>query len=126
MRMRVKPNHIQSLKQITLILLVFFALSPCIVKGAWFEAVNLEYVKPSNKAKTNFQTSNCEFSQDKIQQIQVSVSPDLDFPFDETPFNFEAFFGNVNQSLSKTEIFLFRGKSPPKYILYKRLKLDLI
>src|SRR3546814_68673 len=104
---------------------LLFSLSPCIVKEALFHSANGEYVKPLNKTKTTTLSSLCQYSPNESHQISVAKQVKIYRQIE--PVNFT---GNqqivvrsdkAQNNHSKT----FSGNSPPKYILYKRLKIDV-
>lgn len=105
---------------------VLFALSPCVVKSALFGVVNVEYIKPTNKAKTSTQTSICQYS--SAENIESSTEKATNFFLSVKPTD------STNNHLfvvRKIDIFdnffaCFLGNSPSKYILFKRLKLDIV
>lgn len=115
-----------NLKNYTYILwmwLVLFSLTPCTIKEIFFHAVDLDYAKPLNKSKTS--TNSCSYSQiENRQNLGLKSSKIINriIPF--------CFSKNLNFALCSTKIFkdysrISLGNSPPKYILYKRLKIDI-
>lgn len=119
-----KP-HIGNVKHIVLMWFVLFALSPCVVKEALFSVANVEYAKPTNKTKTTAPTNACQYSQNDNQQISVTRKANIGNHTEPADVSVNLFFVvrsiGINTKYSKT----FSGNSPPKYILYKRLKLDV-
>lgn len=103
---------------------IFFALSPCPVKEVWFSAVNTEYSRPLNKSKTA-STNLCQYSQNENQQVSVVKQSNASKQTEPVLFSKRLFCVvhsiNFEADYSKT----FSGNSPPRYILYKRLKLDV-
>ncbi len=124
--MHITKNHIRNTKHFFLTWFVLFALSPCVVKEALFSQVNITYAKPLNKSKTTSLTNSCQYSQNDNQQISVSkqlkinkeIEPVSSF---DNPY-FVIYRPKINSKYYKT----FSGNSPPKYILYKRLKIDIV
>lgn len=118
-------NHIRNVRHILLMLFVLFALSPCVVKEAMFSLANAEYAKPLNMSKATAPTNSCQYSQNDRQQNSVVKQSDINKEIE--PFNVSEnlFFvvrsTKINNKYSKKS----SGNSPPKYILYKRLKLDV-
>lgn len=104
---------------------VLFALSPCVVKEALFSIANVEYAKPTNKTKTTAPTSACQYSQNDNQQISVTRKATIGKRMEPVSVSVNPYFVarsiGINAKYSKT----FSGNSPPMYILYKRLKLDI-
>jgi len=115
----------KKLLRITLLLCVLFSLAPCSVKSSFFTVLDVEHSLPFNKTKT---TQISSFSDCSLSQSVVSITkqysktaPDL-FNFSDDKEHL--FFSNT---VSKKHHFekLTSGNSPPLYILYKRLKLNL-
>lgn len=103
--------------------LVLFSLTPCSIKEVLFHAVDLEYAKPLNKSKIS--KIGCSYSQ--IENKQTSGTKKSKINSRITPFSFST---NLNFALCSTKTFkdysrISLGNSPPKYILYKRLKIDI-
>ncbi|WP_407405984.1 hypothetical protein [Chryseobacterium sp.] len=103
--------------------LVLFSLTPCTIKEVFFHAVDLDYAKPLNKSKTS--TNSCSYS--KIENRQTSGTKKSKILSRITPFSFST---NLNFALCSSKTFkdysrISLGNSPPKYILYKRLKIDI-
>lgn len=118
-------NHIKKLKNIILMFFVVFSLSPCPVKAVVFGTVNIDYSQPLNKFKVSGQLNSCQFSSQDNQQISVSEKAKFnrhkepDYHVENPCYDgfCEVDFINYSTTLS--------GNDPPKYILYKRLKLDV-
>lgn len=107
-------------------LILVFSLSPCSVKRNVLEIFDIQYISGLNKVKT---TSGFSFGCDTITTSSlVSVSK-------AKAIKQKGSFLYVNTAAGNTgeEKILFNdysghstGNSPPKYILFKRLKLSLI
>lgn len=118
-------GYIRNAKHILLMCFILFALSPCIVKEVLFGPAIVEYAKPLNKSKTTTQTNSCQYSQTENQQISVVKQTKINKQTEPVDFlasqPFVARSAKILGKYSKT----FSGNSLPKYILYKRLKLDI-
>ena len=118
-------NHIKNMKHILLMWFALFALSPCVVKEVLFSVANAEYSKPLNKSKTTTPTNSCQYSQNDNQQISVVRKSNTNQEIEPFDVSENLFFvvcsTKINGKYTKTS----SGNSPPKYILYKRLKLDV-
>jgi hypothetical protein len=118
-------SHIENLKHLLWVWIAFFALSPCAVKEVIFSVVNAEYTKPLNKTKTTAPTSSCQYSQIDNQQVSITQQSKIKKQTEPAEITSNRFFvirnSGINVNYSKT----FSGNSPPKYILYKRLKLHV-
>lgn len=103
---------------------ILFALSPCIVKEALLEMANVEYSKPLNKSKTTTQVNSCQYFQNASRQISTIKNANISKQTAPVCFSDNLYFfvssdktGKYSKNTS--------GNSPPKYILYKCLKLDI-
>lgn len=118
-------SNIKNLKHLLWVCFAFFALSPCVVKEALFSVADAEYAKPLNKSKTTAPTNSCQYSQNENQQISVVKQSKINKQTEPDEVTENLFFVvrsvGINTNYSKTT----SGNSPPKYILYKRLKLDV-
>ena len=103
---------------------VLFSISPCSVKEALFYSVNTDYAKPFNKSKTSAPASSCSYSQNDNTQTSVVKKSKVYKRIDPVNVSNNLYFAvlsaKVYNDYSKTS-----GNSPPKYILYKRLKIDI-
>lgn len=118
-------SHINNFRHIVLMCLVLFSLSPCTVKEALFTSVNADYAKPLNKSRTTTPTNSCSYSQNESQQISIVKKSKVKKQIEPIDF-----FGNQHFSVHSAKIYnnysnTTSGKSPPKYILYERLKIDI-
>ena len=109
-----------------MMLVVAFSLSPCSLKREVLEVFDIQHVDTLNKVKTTAPSfSDCE-SFNSSSKVSASKA---DFKFKGIAFsdflqsdnlNFEEHtFSQKNYSGNTS------GNSPPKYILFKRLKLDM-
>nr|WP_298005803.1 hypothetical protein [uncultured Flavobacterium sp.] len=122
--MSKKENHIKKFRHIVLMWFVLFSISPCSVKEALFYSVNTDYAKPLNKSKTSAPASSCSYSQNDNTQTSVVKKSKVYKRIDPVNVSNNLYFAvlsaKVYNDYSKTS-----GNSPPKYILYKRLKIDI-
>lgn len=118
-------RHIKNTKHILTLCFALFALSSCIVKETVLGAVNLNYAKPLNKSKTTTQVNSCEYSQNEHQHISTVKKVKISKKTQPVCFSDNLYFlkrpDKAYHKYSKNT----SGSSPPKYILYKRLKLDV-
>lgn len=118
-------NHIKNIRCIVLMWFMLFSLSPCTVKEVLLHSVNTEYARPLNKSKTT-QTNPCQFSSGEHQHISSAQQSKINkkiVPVDFVcNYAFAVYASKIDKKYSKG----FSGNSPPKYILYKRLKIDLV
>ena len=118
-------NHINLVRHIILTWFILFSLSSCTVKEAIFHLTNNDYAKPFNKSKTSIPTNNCSYSQNKIQQISVVKKARIKEQFELLDVSFHQFFRIISTKIDNNHSKISSGNSPPKYILYKRLKIDI-
>lgn len=108
------------------LLIVVFTLTPCVVKSSILKNIDasLTYKKPLNKLKATTQNTHCQ-NNIAITQDGNQVRP-ISNKFYLEPNNFKintshSSFLNVKSSLIIPKIL----KSPPKYILFKQLKIAI-
>lgn len=108
-------------------LTVAFSLSPCSLKRDMLEVFDIQHISTLNKVKTTAPSfSGC---QNFYSSIKISFSK-TDFKFKGDIFS--DFLQSVNLNFEKQTFSQKNysgntsGNSPPKYILFKRLKLDMI
>lgn len=103
---------------------LLFALSSCAVKESVLGLMQTDYAKPTNRSQTTSQNGFCSYTVATGKEVSVDNRAKI-----KTQKGF-VFKGNLieivrkknTESYSKT----FSGNSPPKYILYKRLKLHIV
>ncbi len=107
-------------------LVVVFSLSPCSVKRNVLDLFDIQYISGLNKVKT---TSGPSFSCDTASaSTQVSVSKSKSIRLTESFM----YSNTVAKNIREEKLFFNKysghstGNSPPKYILFKRLKLSLV
>lgn len=118
-------NHIRNMRHIVLMWFILFALSPCVVKGVLFSVADAGYSKPLKKSKTTAPTSSCQYSQNDNQQISVVKQSDTNKEIEPYNVSGKLFFVVRSTKIKDKYSNTYSGDSPPKYILYKRLKLDV-
>lgn len=118
--------HIKNFRRIALVWFLLFSLSSCIVKKVLFHAVNVNYEKPLNKSRTTAPTSICSYLENDKRQVSVAKiskeSEEITTVIFFSHLYFATHTAKFHIDYSKT----FSGSSPPKYILYKRLKIDVV
>jgi len=116
-------NHIKNARHILLMCFVWFALSPCIVKNVLFSAANMEYTQPLNKTKTP--ANSCQYAQNDIQQVSVAKRTNSNKPIKPVNVSANRYYIAHSAKIPGNYSGTFPDNGPPKYILYKQLKLDL-
>jgi hypothetical protein len=119
--------HINVCKAVTIVLLLAFSLSPCSVKRDLLDIFDIQYTGTLNKVKTTVTPSvSCDSAFQHSSPTSVVKSDlksnNLDFSFHVNLYLKNPGKEKILSSYSKTTT----GNSPPKYILFKRLKLDLM
>lgn len=118
--------HIRTYKAIITMLILAFSLSPCSLKRDLLDIFDIQYISGLNKVKTTTglsltcdtptTSSTVSISKAKANYKYKGSLPDLNATvknIGEENLNFNKYSGRST------------GNSPPKYILYKRLKLNL-
>ncbi len=118
--------HMKTYKAIITMLILAFSLSPCSVKRNVLDIFDIQYISGLNKVKiTSGSSLNCDTS---TTSSKVSVSKA------EAKSNCKGslWFGSTRaKNTGENQLFFNEysghttGNSPPKYILFKRLKLNL-
>ncbi|WP_431612426.1 hypothetical protein [Chryseobacterium sp. 'Rf worker isolate 10'] len=114
-------------KAIITMLILAFSLSPCSVKRNVLDIFDIQYISGLNKIKT---TSSLSFSCDAAS-ASSGISALKNKIQKRYRYSFPGFYsgtGNpVEENISFNEYSGYStGNSPPKYILFKRLKLNLV
>lgn len=124
------PNsgvHMKNYKAVITVLILAFSLSPCAVKRNVLDIFDIQFISGLNKVKT---TSSLSFSCDA-----ASASSGISVVKNKTQNQYKDYFSDLYTTKGNSfekKIFLnaysghSTGNSPPKYILFKRLKLNLV
>ncbi|OCA76995.1 hypothetical protein BBI01_00585 [Chryseobacterium artocarpi] len=119
--------HMKTYKAIIMMLILAFSLSPCSVKRNVLDIFDIQYISGLNKVKTTSNlVSSCDFTSisSKISVSKIVIKAKHCNAFlDSTVSVKNIHEGNLtfNDYSGHTT-----GNSPPKYILFKRLKLNLV
>lgn len=119
--------HMKTYKAIITMLILVFSLSPCSVKRNVLDLFDIQYISGLNKVKTTSGTSlNCDTSPTSstisISQTEAKAKhKEVFLNFNIASKNREEEKISFNEYSGHTT-----GNSPPKYILFKRLKLNLV
>lgn len=123
--MHAIAKHISTLKHLLTMCLLLFALSSCAVKESLLGLVQTDYAKPVNRSQTTTQNGFCSYT--VATGKEVSVDNHAKIKHRKEPKLFTANFVGIFPYKTRTSYFkTFSGNSPPKYILYKRLKLHIV
>ncbi len=124
------PNsgvHMKNYKAIITVLILVFSLSPCSVKRNVLDIFDIQFISGLNKVKT---TSSISFSCDAAS-ASSGISVLKNKTQSQHKDSFSDFYSAIGNSVEKRIFFNnysghSTGNSPPKYILFKRLKLNLV
>lgn len=111
------------MKYILTICLAVFALAPCKVKDVWLSASST--TSPFHKFKTTTSSASCVYHQEnRVGQSDVNQGQKSQQHFF---FSTEKREYAIDTYVSAIDVvrFAHAGNSPPKYILYQRLKVDI-
>ncbi|UTX50343.1 hypothetical protein [Chryseobacterium sp. MA9] len=114
-------------KAVIMMLVLVFSLSPCSVKRNVLDIFDIQYISGLNKVKiTSSLSSSCD---------TVSVSTEVSVSKAKIQEQYKDSFSNfysIAKNSAEKKIFFNEysghstGNSPPRYILFKRLKLNLV
>ena len=123
--MHTIAKHICTTMHLLTMCLLLFALSSCAVKESLLGLVQTDYAKPTNRSQTTTQNGFCSYTVATSKEASVVNHSKIKHRKEPKLLtaNFVGIFPHrTKTSYSKT----FSGNSPPKYILYKRLKLHIV
>lgn len=119
--------HMKTYKAIITMLILVFSLSPCSVKRNVLDIFDIQYISGLNKVKiTSGLSLNCDSS---------TISSKISISKANVKSKYQGSFGDgiaILKKAKETKLFFNEysghttGNSPPKYILFKRLKLNLV
>lgn len=123
--MKMKSYIIHS-KRILLVLLVIFSLAPCTIKEALFNVADSGYAKTHNKPRSTTQTSLCHIASQDEQLISVDKKTSIKNIVEPSGFT-DKLQGSGNSLILCDEYTQPSQRDiTPKYILYKRLRIDIV
>lgn len=118
--------HMKTYKAVITMLILVFSLSPCSVKRNVLDIFDIQYISGLNKVKiTSSLSTSCDTAS---ASTRVSVSKaNIRKQHKDSFSNFYSSAGVLaDEKISFNEYSGHStGNSPPKYILFKRLKLNL-
>ncbi len=104
---------------------VLLSLSPCTVKEALFYTLNADYFKPLNKARATSPVNSCSYAQGENQQLSAAKQSTINKQLEPFYAADDQFYAAKAIKLADDNAQIAAGNSPPKYILYQRLKIDM-
>ncbi|ADY51167.1 hypothetical protein Pedsa_0588 [Pseudopedobacter saltans DSM 12145] len=92
-------------------------------KESLFLTLNTDYTKPLNKSRTTAQKSACSYLKKENQQLSSEKKSKVNKQIETV--NFFGYYAVNSVKIHSDYSHISSGNSPPKYILYKRLKIDI-
>ena len=126
--MQITGTHMKNYKALIMMLILAFSLSPCSVKRDLLDIFDVQYISGLNKVKItdSVQSYSCDNVTERFSG-RASASKNILKPSgnqyftDTVPSPEEGKIRFQNKYSGTTT-----GNSPPKYILFKRLKLHVV
>jgi len=118
-------KHIRTAKHLFLTCFLLFALSSCAVKESFLGLVQTDYAKPTNRSQTTTQNGFCNYSVATGKEFSITYYSEIKCRKEYDFFTCNYVVGIYSKKSSLSYSKTFSGNSPPKYILYKRLKLHI-
>lgn len=127
--MQALQIHMKNYRAFFMMLILSFSLSPCSVKRDLLSILDIQYISGLNKVKTTIgEASVCDLSTESSSN-KGSISKNSLKSKENKYFTAldAAIYPQKGKVISQNKYSgQSTGNSPPKYILFKRLKLDLI
>lgn len=127
MKMPIPGTHMKNYKALIMMLILVFSLSPCSVKRDFLGIFDIQHISGLNKIKiTAGSVSACDLSANASSARSISSKAGVKRKWEGALFNSNTVlsFRGTKNTLNKYSG-QASGNSPPKYILFKRLKLNL-
>lgn len=107
--------------------LVLFSLTPCIVKDTVLESFDLTHIRPINKTQVVLENTPCQDRPSEVQyhNYKEKQSQECDSPVTCPDIAESAFPIHHSASLGRPGSNAPSHYYPPKYILFKRLKIAI-
>ena len=121
---KIKAN-IKNLKSILLMLMVLFILAPCSVKATVINTDHFAYETPLNLTKTTLQFNQCQ-SLTTVEHSKTSFEIAKSIVYHPALNSVQlAFLNQKVKQVVSNDSEIVKSNTPPKYILFKRLKVAL-
>lgn len=124
--MHTTVKHIRTAKHLFLTCFLLFALSSCAVKESFLGMVQTDYAKPTNRSQTTTQNGGCNYSFATGKESSITYYSKIKCRKESDLFTGNNLLGISSKKTTQLYPKTFSGNSPPKYILYKRLKLHTV
>lgn len=115
---------LKTLKHIVLLSLIVFTFIPCSVKGFLADNFQTSYSKPISNPKISNDLNTCFYSDLKTTKDQISYKKTVKI-FNWLDNLSKTIYKKIETKFYSINPVNFSGNSPPKYILYKRLKIAI-
>ncbi len=119
-----KKDHIQISKRVLLLVFILFSLASCAVKEVLLDSLDISFSKSLNKSRSSVPASFCQYNDQGNQQVSIVKKAEIKKQ-ERVDFYETLHFVNVASKFNAAYSKSYSGNSPPKYILYKCLKLDI-
>lgn len=122
--LKMKTNTLY-VKHLLLLCLTLFSLSPCSVKEIWSVSIAAENPKPFNKSRSTTPLYGCTYVKIENNRLGQAKKINQKLKIEPSSILFHTYcypcLAHSYSCFSKN----YSGNSPPKYILFKRLKIDI-
>lgn len=119
-------KHIHTAKHLFMMCFLLFALNSCAVKESLLGLVQTDYAKPTNRSQTTAQNGFCSYTAATGKETSVTDQSKIKNRKESDLFTENNLLGISSKKTTQLYSKTFSGNSPPKYILYKRLKLPIV
>ena len=117
----MKKQPLPNYRFVLFAIVLLFSLTPCKVKASWFETFGATYEQTLNQSKATSSCNTASFRIQKCSEIQVEAAVIPTFAIERIALSGKE---KVIESQFFTKVILIQ--LPPKYLLYKQFKFDLV
>ncbi len=118
-------KYFKLVAQFFVALAFIFALAPCSAKAGMLNAIDVEFQFPLNKTQALEQNTNCNSLVTTDIKSEISTNKIVALPRVLSYNSRELEFTLAVKKLTFADVYSSDFNFPPKYILYKRLKVAL-
>lgn len=115
-------SYTKLIKYFVFMSLIVFTFIPCSVKGFLADSIQTSYSKPISNPKVSNTLNSCLYTDLTSKQSQISQKKTI-LKINSLGNLSKIKFRQIELHSTSENPFLFSGNSPPKYILFKRLKI---
>ncbi|MFK8293874.1 hypothetical protein [Capnocytophaga stomatis] len=116
--------HIKKVKFLLWGTLILFSLTPCSAKGFLFDSVEISFFKPFHKNRTTAFSFQCQNSVAEEQNTQTEYVLNV-FDNQESDSFYSAELFTSEAKIKKEYFYRNSSNAPPKYILFRCLRIHL-